>query len=150
MNNTLVYSLIMFLAGVGIPVMAAMNGTVGERVGSPAAASVIIFGMGLSAAIIATSVSGIPALRLWHGVPTAYYFAGLFMAFYVLSVTYIGPRLGLGNAIFLVLVGQMVAVAAIDHFALFGAHQTPISLKRIIGILVMVVGIYLARRPPSA
>ncbi|MDE2043436.1 MAG: DMT family transporter, partial [Alphaproteobacteria bacterium] len=113
-------------------------------------ASVILFIMGLGAALATTILTGVPAAKAWRGVPTPYFFAGLCMAFYVLSVTYLGPRLGLGNAIFLVLLGQIVAVAVIDHYGLLGAHRTPLGLARIIGIMLMALGLYLARRPPGA
>ncbi len=68
------------------------------------------------------------------------------IAFYVLSVTWIAPIIGLGNAIFLVLLGQLCAAATIDHFGLFNAIATPISLTRAGGLALMVVGVFLAQK----
>ena len=52
---------------------------------------------------------------------------GFLVAFYVLSVTWIAPRFGVGNAVFCVLLGQMLAASVIDHFGLFGAVARPLS-----------------------
>ena len=154
MNNNTAFalSLIMLLTGIGIPVMAAMNGTVGARIGSPALASLFVFSGGLAVMVVATLVTrgqmgGVGGG--WRAVPLPYWCGGLLMAFYVLSITTIGPRIGLGNAIFLVLLGQIVAATTIDHFGLFGAPRTPISLVRMGGIALMLLGIFLARKPPG-
>ena len=69
------------------------------------------------------------------------------MAFYVLAMTGIAPKLGLGNAIFVVLIGQLVAAAAIDHFALLNMPKAPITVTRLAGIFFVVLGIFLARKP---
>jgi len=80
-------------------------------------------------------------------VPAHYYLGGVFVAFYVLSITWIAPNIGLGNAIFFILFGQLVAAAVIDHFGLFNVPKAPITTARIVGVGLMVIGIYLARKP---
>ena len=67
------------------------------------------------------------------------------MAFYVLTVTYIAPHFGVGNAVFFVLLGQLISAAAIDHFGLFGAQISPLGLTRAAGISMMVVGVWLTQ-----
>ena len=66
--------------------------------------------------------------------------------FYVLSVTYIGPRFGIGNAVFFVLLGQMISAAAIDHFGLFGAQVSPLTLTRAGGISLMAAGLWIIQK----
>jgi transporter family-2 protein len=56
------------------------------------------------------------------------------------------PKIGLGNAIFFVLLGQLAAAAIIDHFGLFGASVSPISLRRSFGLAVMAAGVFLSRK----
>lgn len=70
----------------------------------------------------------------------------MLVAFYVLSITWVAPRFGIGNAIFFVLLGQMLAATAIDQFALFGAAQRPLSLMRGAGLAMMAAGIALIQR----
>ena len=72
--------------------------------------------------------------------------SGALFLFYILSITYAGPKMGIGNAVFFVLLGQIVAAAAIDHFGLWGAIKSEITPRRIAGIVLMAAGVYLARR----
>lgn len=145
-GTALTYSVIMLLTGIGIPIMAALNSQLGVRIGSPAAASVILFTAALLIAAAATAVTGLPDMAKVAVAPRYLMFGGAFVAFYVLSITYIGPRFGIGNAVFLVLLGQIIAAALIDHFGLFGVPRSPLTGLRITGMLLMVVGVALARR----
>ena len=146
-HNAPTFALIMFLTGVGIPILAALNGGLGARLGSPMAASVILFGLALLIALAGAAATGsLGDVRLSPGVPPQFYFGGLFVAFYVIAVTFIAPRFGVGNAIFFVLVGQLTSAAIIDHFGLFGAQRFPVDTARLAGIALMVAGVWLARR----
>ena len=142
-----IYAGIMLLTGIGIPIMAAMNGTLGARIGSAQAASMVVFLVGLAAALIATFVTGMPSAKQWTSAPWPLYFGGLAMAFYILSITYIAPRFGVGNAVFFVLLGQIIIATCIDQFGLFGAVKASISPSRMLGIAFMLVGVFLARKP---
>ena len=66
-------------------------------------------------------------------------------AFYLLSITWVGPRFGIGNAVMFVLAGQIISSAAIDHFGLFGAPHKPIDLLRGAGLVIMAAGIAIAQ-----
>ncbi len=116
MSPNFAYASIMFAAGIGIPILAALNAALGTRIGSPAAAALVLF------------------------------LAGVLIAFYVLTITYIAPLFGVGNAVFFVLLGQLAAAAAIDHFGLFGARVTPLSFTRAAGIALMAAGLALTQR----
>jgi transporter family-2 protein len=52
-TDTVRYFLIMIAAGVGVPILAAMNTTLGVRLGNPAAAAMCLFAIAL---ICATAV----------------------------------------------------------------------------------------------
>ena len=147
MPPTLSYAAIMTLAGIGIPVLAALNANLGTRIGAPAAAATVLFCIAvLCAASVALATGSLKALTLVPAQPKHLLLAGVLIAFYVLSITWIAPRFGVGNAIFFVLLGQLAAAALIDQFGLFGARQTPISLTRAAGIAVMAVGVALTQK----
>jgi len=139
-------ALMMCVVGMGIPVTAALNAGLGQHVGSPAA-SAILFGVGLILTAIVLAFAGLPARDTFANVSPWSYLAAFGVVFYVLAVTWSAPRIGVGNAIFFVLLGQLVAAAAIDHFALFGAARTTLTLQRAIGLVVMAIGVYLAKKP---
>ena len=52
------------------------------------------------------------------------------MAFYTFSATFITPKIGVGNVVAFVLLGQLCALAVIDHFGLMGAPQFSMTSKR--------------------
>lgn len=139
-------ALMMCVVGMGIPVTAALNAGLGQHVGSPAA-SAILFGVGFVMTALVLAFAGLPARGTFANVSPWTYFAALGVVFYILAVTWSAPRIGVGNAIFFVLLGQLVAAAAIDHFALFGAARTSLTLQRAIGLVVMAIGVYLAKKP---
>ena len=146
-NNTILLSVIMFLAGIGIPIMAALNGGLGARLGSPNFAAMLLFLLGLAVTGCLLITSSIPARHEVFSTPPHLFLGGLFVAFYVLTVTWIGPRIGIGNAIFLVLLGQLLAAGVIDHFGLFGLPRFPLSFARVGGLGLMALGVFLAKHP---
>lgn len=146
MMKSIVLSLIVFGAGIGIPIMAAINGNLGARLANPVVATVILMFLGfVASASYMLLIQGVP--RLPAETPPLWTFTGgFFVVFYVLAVTAIAPIIGLGNAIFLVLLGQIVATSTIDHLGLFGAIQSQITSQKLIGIVFMIIGIFLARK----
>lgn len=145
-SSALVFSILMLAAGIGIPVMAALNANLGAQIANPTAAGLILFVVGLVLTSLATALVGFPTLSTLNDIPPIYFIGGILVAFYVLSVTWAAPRIGVGNAVFLVLLGQLASAAIIDHYGFFGATQSIITSRRALGIALIAVGIYLARR----
>ncbi len=143
--NQASYTLIMLLTGVGIPIMASLNSRLGGELGNPLLASIILFSGGLLIAVAALFSFGSVSYTK-PSVPYYYYMGGAFMAFYAISITFIAPHFGIANAVFCVLVGQIIASLAIDHFGLFGIEPISLSGLRIGGAILMVTGLILARK----
>ncbi len=140
------YALLMLAAGIGIPVLAALNAALGTRLGSPVSAAMILFCVAMLSTALVWVLGGRPALSAAAEAPKHLFLAGVLIAFYVLSITFVAPRFGVGNAVFFVLLGQLISTAAIDHFGLFGAKITPLNLTRTAGISVMVLGVWITQR----
>lgn len=145
MTSSPVFFLIMLAAGIGIPILAALNAALGVRLGSPVAAATILFAVAFGATALILLVTGPGALAGARDAPPHLFLAGLFVAFYVLSITFIAPKIGVGNAVFFVLLGQLISAALIDHFGLFGAAQASLSAMRAGGIAVMALGVWLTQ-----
>ncbi len=147
MSGHLGHAAVMFAAGIGIPVLAALNANLGARIGSPTAAAAVLFVVALCGAVlVALLTGGGKAFPLMPAQPKHLFLAGLFVAFYVISITWVAPKFGVGNAVFFVLLGQLVAAAAIDHFGLFGARISPLTLSRAAGVGLMGLGVMLTQR----
>ena len=144
-NQNLLLCALMFATGVGIPVMGALNAGLGQRLGSLWAAGFLLFALGAVVTGIAMALMGMPR-QGWLVAPSWFYIGGLFVAFYVLSVTWSAPRIGVANAVFFTLVGQIVAAGLIDQFGLFGAMRSPLTVQRLAGMALMLIGLFFARR----
>lgn len=144
--DTLKYAAIMLAAGIGIPVLASLNAALGVRLGNPAAAALCLFAVALFSTLVVFALTGFTGLSGVGAAPKHLFLAGTLVAFYVLSITWVAPKFGVGNAVFFVLLGQIIAAAAIDHFGLLGARQSPITLLRFGGISLMALGIYIVQK----
>lgn len=56
---------LMVAAGVGIPVLAALNANLGARIGSPVAAAVVLFAVGFATGLVVLLATG--AQGPWPG-----------------------------------------------------------------------------------
>lgn len=139
------YAFVMLLAGMGIPMLAALNAALGVRLGSPVAAATILFCVALGLTTTVLLLTGTQGLQKLAGTPKHLFLGGAFVAFYVLTVTFIAPKFGVGNAVFFVLIGQLISAAIIDHYGLFGARISPISMTRAAGIALMAAGVWVTQ-----
>ncbi len=147
MSSSLLNATIALVVGLGIPIGATLNAGLAARMGSPAAAGLTLFLLGSAIALAAFLVGragNAPNLTL--PPLSVFYFGGVFIAAYVLSITWLVPRFGIGNAVFFILLGQMIAAAALDHFGWFGVPRRPIDITRLIGIGVILFGVFLATK----
>lgn len=147
LHNPIFYAVLMLLSGIGIPIMVVLNAGLGGRLQSPVLATTILFMIGffISCSFLLI-VEGIPKSFAYDSVPVHFYMGALFIVFYIICATWVAPRFGVGNAIVFVLLGQLISIAIIDHYSLFGAIHNPISVQRFIGLLLMALGAFLAMR----
>jgi transporter family-2 protein len=140
------YAIVMILAGFGIPILAAMNAQLGGWIGSPAAAAAVLFVVAFSVAVVVALIVAPQGFAKLPTAPKHLFLAGVLIAFYLLSITFIAPHFGIGNAVFFVLLGQLFSAALVDHFGMFGAQVSPISLTRAAGIGTMAIGVWLTQQ----
>lgn len=135
------------VGGILIPIMAALSGGLGRTLDNPWMAAAIVSGGGFALVLafaLPTGSMNISWAALQQAKPLQL-LAGAGFAFYLLSITWVGPRFGIGNAVMFVLAGQIISSAIIDHFGLFGAPHKPIDLLRAAGLVIMATGIVIAQ-----
>jgi transporter family-2 protein len=136
-------------AGALIPVQAAANAALSRVIrGNVPAAAMILFVVAALATALAAIVTGarIPPLAELKAVPWWGFTGGIIVAFYVFTITFLAPRLGVGTAIALVVTGQVMAAITIDHFGLMRSPLFPLTPTRLLGAALMVLGVFLALR----
>ena len=141
--------LLALAAGALIPVQAAANASLSRSIhGNVPFAALTLFAIAGATAMGAPLMSGgpTPSIEDLRSAPSWSYVGGPIVAGYVLTITFLVPRLGVGRAIALVVTGQIFAALAIDRFGLLGAPSVPVTPLRVCGGVLMVGGVALALR----
>ena len=147
MSNSIVFLLIMLVSGIGIPVMAALNSGLSVKLGSTALATTLLFFVGSIISLAYLLISeGMPANVFKPNISWYFYLGGGLVAFYIFSVTWVSPRFGVGNAVSFVLLGQLIAICIIDHIGIFNAKQFAMDSRRVIGLIIMMIGVFLVAK----
>ena len=133
--------------GTALTVQVGMNATVGRALGSPLWAAVVNFVVGLVALLAFGLLSGSrPGAQALGQVPAWAWLAGLLGALYVAGTTLLGPRIGASALVAFVLVGQLVMALLVDQYGVLGFPREPVTLTRLLGAALLVVGAALVLR----
>src|SRR5580700_10380745 len=145
--TSIYYALWAFAAGALIPLMATLNAGLARAAGGQVQATVILFAVGLLGLLLFAVATGarVPELHALARAAPRQYAGGLIVGCYVLSITFLAPRFGVGNAILFAVTAQLMTSAAIDHYALAGASLRPLTSLRILGLTIVIIGVVLTQ-----
>ncbi len=149
MTATPLLWLLALVSGALIPVQAASNTELSRSLGGnvPFAALILfVVAAAATAAAVLAAGKGVPAWTDLRGAPWWSYGGGLIVAVYVLTITFLSPRLGVGTSIALIVTGQVMSALAIDHYGLMRSLTFALTPTRVAGGILMVVGAFLALR----
>jgi bacterial/archaeal transporter family-2 protein len=139
------YLLFALAAGAMLPIQFGINAQLAEWLGGSVRAAFVSFLVGATALLVAVLV----ASRGWPDragdAPWWVWTGGLLGAFYVLGSIVTAPKLGAATLVALILAGQALASLAVDHFGWVGFEEQPITLLRVVGMLVLAGGVVLVR-----
>jgi transporter family-2 protein len=134
------------VVGSLIALQAPINSGLGKAVGTFPAAT-ISFAVGLTVLLAIAVVSGD-----MHKVSNAgdvrwyYLIGGLLGAAYVTTVLLTVRTLGAGGVTAATVAGQLTAAVIIDRLGILGLDETPITLSRVIGVVLLFAGTVLVIR----
>lgn len=136
--------LLLGLAGMGLPFQTGINALLKRRVGSPYTAALISFVVALIFLLLLLTATGqewsLPAAAL-EGAPLWIWAGGLCGAIFLTGNILLHARLGSVQTIVLPVMGQILMGLIIDTYGYFHAAQTPLSLLRIVGAILVVGGV---------
>ena len=153
--STVSYAIWAFAAGALIPLMALLNAGIARTTGGQIQATIILFAIGLIASLLLAAIMTVrlPDFHTLLRIAPQQYAGGVIVGFYVLSITFLAPRFGVGNAILFVVTAQLITSALMDHYALAGAALRPLTMMRAVGLLIVIIGVVVTQisdRPISA
>ncbi|GAB4373245.1 MAG: hypothetical protein OHK0021_15430 [Bryobacter sp.] len=120
----------------------------GRWAGNALAGAAVNFATGLAfltAYFLAARPTMAP-LAQWFGAPWYYWTGGLMGTLIVSSGLVIAPRIGAATFIGVLIAGQLVGSMALDHFGFLGFPVIRLSAGRILGAVLLLLGVYLIRR----
>jgi transporter family-2 protein len=134
-------------AGALVGMQAPVNSRLGRAVGSVQAAS-LSFLVGTVALLLIASLAngGLGNYSKVSGAPWWALIGGLLGAVYVTVAILTVRTLGASSLTAAVITGQLVISVAIDRFGLLGIARQPIGAQRIVGLVLLVVGVALVVR----
>lgn len=146
-SSSVLYALIAISAGIAVPILASINAAYGQAIGNVTIASLTLVCVASLTVLAVIILSGtpLPDVAVFKKAAWWHFTAGCFIAYYVLSITFVAPRFGVGNAIIFVVVAQIFTAVTIDHFGLFGAAVQTLDWRRALGILLLMIGVALAK-----
>lgn len=140
MSATRIAILMALVAGLAGAAQASVSGALGKRVGSVQAAafgSIVAATLLVGLALVSGRGSGIADV---FRQPVWLLISGFFGAGIVLTLAYAPPRIGTFATVSLMIVGTLIAGAAIDAFGWLGSERIPVTAARLIGLFMLTVG----------
>jgi bacterial/archaeal transporter family-2 protein len=139
------YLVFALTAGAMLPIQFGINAQLATWVGGSVRAAFISFVVGALGLLAAVLI----AARGWPeragDAPWWVWIGGLLGAFYVLGSIVTAPKLGAVTLVALILAGQAIASLLVDHFGWVGFEEHPITLLRVVGVLLLAGGVALVR-----
>ena len=148
MNPVVLFALAAaFVSGTFIAVQAPTNALLARGVGSPVNAALISFIVGSVALLaVALALGARPAEAAIRSLPWYAWTGGLYGAVFVAVAAFAAPRLGVTYFLMVAIAGQLAMALFLDRIGAFGIDKVEISLPRVAGVALVLLGAFLVRR----
>jgi bacterial/archaeal transporter family-2 protein len=135
------------VAGVAGAMQIAVQGRLGERVGSlEALATTAIIGGILAFALLLVVRRSLSGLEEAAAGPKWQLLGGVFGVVVVFGITYAAARIGVLATTALLVAGQFALAGVIDRFGWFGVDRVAFTWPRVAGIVLLAIGAALTLR----
>ena len=140
--------LLVLLAGMALPVQTGVNSQLARLVGNSTIASVISFSVGTLALMLYVVVLRIPlpAMADISKAPLWVWAGGLLGAFFIVTTTTLASKMSITVMVSLIIAGQLLISLILDHYGLLGFVVHPVSVWRVVGVLLLLAGVILIRQ----
>src|SRR5262245_43682719 len=143
--------LLLFLgltAGMLLPVQSGINAELRNLVGNPILAATIQFLVGtiVLLLLLVAIQTPLPAVAKLVSAPWWIWVGGICGATFIVVAIVLAPRLGAATLIAVSVTGQMVVSLLLDHYGLIGYPLHPANPWRIVGTVLLLVGVALIQR----
>ncbi|WP_248787698.1 DMT family transporter [Escherichia coli] len=143
----LAFYLLVVAAGASFSLQQAANNHLRAELLSPWWAGFISYVGGSLAMLVMALVCRGPSLS-WDMLSRTSPFSwtgGILGAIYIATAIFMIPKLGATTVLALMVVGQMLLSLMLDHYGLLGIPDYPVTGIRLLGVVLLVLGVVLIR-----
>ncbi len=140
--------ILIYLLGIVGGAASALQSTVNGRLGSlvgPLNAAAVSTAVGLVCLLTYAMLTRQLDVSQAAKSPPVLLIGGALGAFFVTSIIYVVPRLGVVTAVLLAILGQLLVATLTDQLGLFGNPRVELHPARAVGIALVLIGFMLAR-----
>lgn len=145
MTLSLSLILIAALGGLTVAVQGQMMGLIDKNVGTLESVF-LTYGVGGALAAVAMLLARGGNLSAITTLPWWTLLSGVLGLVIVATIGYTVPRLGLTVAFTVVVASQFLFSMLLDHFGLFGAEVRQIDMNRLLGVAMLIGGVWFITR----
>ena len=141
------FLLITLAMGLLMPFQTAANSRLRQVVGPAYVSTLVSFSVSTLALLLVSMAAGIPILpteTMLAEAPWWSWFVGIVAVVTITIAIHLFKEIGQLQALIIPMFSQLIFSLLIDHFGWFGAKVIPLGANRIIGALLLVVGVTLA------
>jgi transporter family-2 protein len=131
--------------GIAVALQAQFMGLMDKQIGTLESVFITYAGGGVLIGLAVLFHRG-GNLAAWQQVPWYALLSGALGLVIVGSIGYGTARLGVVAAMTVIVAAQFIAAAVVDHFGVLGANLQPMTLKRLTGVALMLLGTWLVIR----
>ena len=134
------------LGGSAITVQAGLNAQVGRMLGHPLWATLVSLTVSVISIVPLLVIFRVttPHLSSLDSAPWWVWIGGALGAFFITVALMTAPELGAVVFVSAVVMGQTIASIVLDQFAIAGFPSRPVTLWRIVGALLVVIGVLIS------
>lgn len=147
MSSTAFAALLAFTAGLGGAVQIAVQGRLGERVGTiEAVATASLIGALLALLVLLVATRSLSGIGDALGSPKWMLLGGVMSALIILAITIAGPRIGIVATTSVLIAAQFGLATVIDRLGWFGVERIAVGWSRVLGLALLCIGAILTLR----
>jgi transporter family-2 protein len=142
MDSVFLIILVGLAGGIAVGLQSPLASMLSQRLGVLESIFIVHLGGAVFALLPLLFLSG-GRLGQWRSAPWYALGAGFFGLIVIAAVSFTIPRVGVAAAITTVVAGQILMSTVLDHFGWLGATIRPLDAPRLLGLAVVMLGVWL-------
>ena len=141
----------LLIMSVSVGIMVVIQGGINARLGLMLSNTLLATTIALITSAIITLMAFLLTTRQYptfdqlRSIPMHLFLGGVFSFSSLALFYYVIPRLGISTVVTFGLTGQIIFASIAAHYGWFGMPVELISIKKVIGIIIMITGVFLIK-----